>query len=234
MSTHKFNIEIAQKYGLKEAIILDYLSFWQAKNEANNKNFFDGRHWVYNSIKAFCELFPYLSKSQIIRCLNNLEDKNIIISSNYNETGYDRTKWYSVKQEMHLAKMTNAFTQNDTMHLPPVTNPFVADSKPIPSIRPIINKKNNKKSLQLDLPEFIDAQLWHDFIEMRIKIKSHMTDRAKKMAIKQLSNFELTKAGSANASLEQSILCSYKGLFMPTQKSPSTELSNFNEKVEFK
>ena len=35
---HSFDVELAQKYGLLEAIILNNLNFWIAKNEANETN----------------------------------------------------------------------------------------------------------------------------------------------------------------------------------------------------
>ena len=102
MSTHHFNINVAKMYGVNESIILQNISFWQAKNEANEKNFHDGKYWVYNSVKAFSALFPYWSKGQINRILNKLEDLQVLSVGNYNKVNYDRTKWYSVNQEIHL------------------------------------------------------------------------------------------------------------------------------------
>ena len=49
---HSFDIEIAEKYGVSEAILLQHLWFWIEKNKANEVNFYDGTYWTYNSIKA--------------------------------------------------------------------------------------------------------------------------------------------------------------------------------------
>ena len=92
MSTHIFNIKVAEAYGIGEAIILQNISFWQSKNEANETNFHDGKYWVYNSVKAFEKLFPYWSKGQINRILKNLEEKEALSVGNYNKMSYDRTK----------------------------------------------------------------------------------------------------------------------------------------------
>lgn len=95
MTEHSFDIEVAQKYGIACAILIKHFSYWIAKNIANETNFFDGRYWTYNSIKAFEQLFPYMTSKQIRSTLKKLEDENIIMSGNYNKSPYDRTKWYA-------------------------------------------------------------------------------------------------------------------------------------------
>ena len=95
MAEHNFDIDIAEKYGVNAAIILNNMYFWIKKNEANNVNFYDGCYWTYNSVKAFCDLFPYLSKSQITTALKKLEAAGVIKTGNYNKSAYDRTTWYA-------------------------------------------------------------------------------------------------------------------------------------------
>lgn len=93
---HSFDVEVATKYGLLEAILFYNISYWVQKNEANEKNFFDGDYWTYNSASAFSKLFPYTSKRKIEIALKNLRDNGLIKTGNYNENKYDRTLWYSL------------------------------------------------------------------------------------------------------------------------------------------
>lgn len=93
---HFFDIEIAQKYGLLESILLQNIYFWIEKNRANNTHFYDGRYWTYNSNKAFAEIFPYVSEKQIRTALDKLRKENILITGNYNKIGFDKTLWYSI------------------------------------------------------------------------------------------------------------------------------------------
>lgn len=118
---HNFNVENAVEFGIQEAIIINNLYYWIQKNESNNKHFYDGRYWTYNSAKAFCSLFPYLSQSQITRILKKLEDKDIILKGNYNQNSYDRTNWYAFsdnaisilrKRGFHFANSSNGFNEN--------------------------------------------------------------------------------------------------------------------------
>ena len=55
---HTFDIDIAAKYGVEEAILLNHLWFWIQKNEANDRHFHDGLYWTYNIINAFSACAP--------------------------------------------------------------------------------------------------------------------------------------------------------------------------------
>jgi uncharacterized phage protein (TIGR02220 family) len=107
---HSFDVEEAKKYGVECAIILNNIRFWIDKNKANKKHFYDGLYWTYNSAKAFSELFPYFSEHQVRRFLNKLEQLGVIVCSNYNVSGYDKTKWYSVPVNTHFANLQDGLT----------------------------------------------------------------------------------------------------------------------------
>lgn len=92
---HSFNAQFARKYGIEEAIIVHNFYFWLRKNAANDKHFYDGRVWTYNSNAAFVKLFPYINKTKIFRVLKNLDELGIIAKGNFNETLWDKTLWYS-------------------------------------------------------------------------------------------------------------------------------------------
>lgn len=96
MVNHSFDVYIAEKYGINSAVILNHLFFWIAKNEANNKNFHEGRYWTYNSHEAFAKLFPYMTARQISYALDKLIKSGLVVTGNYNESPYDRTLWYAI------------------------------------------------------------------------------------------------------------------------------------------
>lgn len=117
---HTFNIHIAKRYGINEAIMVSNFQYWIAKNKANEKHQYDGRTWTYNSVKAFEELFPYLTSSQIRRCLESLVEQGVLLKGDYNKNRYDRTSWFAFLDEsaflygqMDLADLTNGDVKND-------------------------------------------------------------------------------------------------------------------------
>jgi len=98
--SHMFDVALAEKYGPIESIILSNLCFWIEKNQHNQKNFYKGRYWVYNSTSAFEKIFTYLNKDQIRRVLDKLFKQGALYIDNFNKIGYDRTLWYSVSDEV--------------------------------------------------------------------------------------------------------------------------------------
>jgi len=123
-----FDTEIAKLVGTDAAIIYSNIDFWIATNKANKVNYFDGKYWMYHSIKAFCELFDYLSESQIKTCLTKLEKSNLIVTGNYNQIGYDRTKWYSLP-------LKSTISENQQMDLSIISNPLDENRQPIQDIK---------------------------------------------------------------------------------------------------
>ena len=113
---HFFDIDIAKRYGVLSAVLLQNLQHWIEKNKANGKNFFDGHYWTYNSRKAFTELFPYATARQVDTALKKLIDDGVIITGNYNTSAYDRTLWYAITEKgisiLQKCKMENTKNAN--------------------------------------------------------------------------------------------------------------------------
>ena len=115
--SHSFEIDVAVKYGVNAAILLNNIYFWCNKNEANDHNFRDGSYWTFNSRSAFVKLFPYMSERQIKTALDKLINDGVIKTGCFNEMGRDRTMWYALtdkgyaimqKCQMQTAEMSNA------------------------------------------------------------------------------------------------------------------------------
>lgn len=160
MKSHKFDIEIAEKYGVIEAIIMDSLYYWITFNKENNKNYHDGFYWVYNSVEAWKKLFPYLSEKQVRSGLISLEKQGAIKTGNYNKSSYDRTKWYCITDKSILPngqmELTNKANRNDQMVKPIPTT--------LPTTLPINNYIYIEGSKIYDLKEWfkINLPIWFD------------------------------------------------------------------------
>lgn len=102
---YNFDMEVAEEYGVNEAIMISNLQFWINKNKANKSNFYDGHYWTYNSVSAFCELFPFWTRHQIEYILSKLTEKGVLMTGNYHENKSNRSKWYAfVDEEKWLLK----------------------------------------------------------------------------------------------------------------------------------
>jgi DNA-binding PadR family transcriptional regulator len=96
---HCFDIELAKKVGINAAILLENIAFWVRENEANRRNYHDGKYWTYNTKHALHEQFPYMSEKQISTALQKLIDSGYIVKGHYCENARDRTLWYSLTDE---------------------------------------------------------------------------------------------------------------------------------------
>lgn len=192
---HSFDVDIATKYGILEAILLDSINYWSLKNEANKKNYFDGNYWTYNSTRAFSELFPYASQKKIQTALKKLIKEGLIVTGNYNKNAYDRTLWYALtekgkyitrKGKMEFQKKENEFTEN--VQPIPITIPNTIPDT-IPDIKKEIYKeKNTKRFVKPSIEEIkeyvfenslnVDCEYFYDYYESNgwTVGKNHMKD----------------------------------------------------------
>lgn len=131
-----FDIDVAIQYGEREAVIIQLFQFWISKNKANNKNFYNGHYWTYNSVEAWQQLLPLYTKKQLRSTLDNLCQQGVLIRGNFNKNKFDRTCWYAFSDEKkwlsestkNLEKREN---QNDNLDLPNKENVFTQQGNSI-------------------------------------------------------------------------------------------------------
>ena len=110
---YQFDVELAEQYGVDEAIFIHNLYFWIKHNEANGSNVaeYEGvtRVWTYNSMAAFSILFPFWSHRQMERIVKSCKDKELVITANLNDDKKNRTLWYAVTEKvvLHYTKQCN-------------------------------------------------------------------------------------------------------------------------------
>ncbi|ANJ65546.1 putative replication protein [Pseudoalteromonas virus vB_PspP-H6/1] len=159
MAVYSFDTDIANLVGVNAATIYHNMNFWIIKNKANNNNYRDGNWWVYNSVKAWQELFPFMTIRAVRTALDKLVEYGLIEKGEYNQKGYDKTAWYAICQyrQMDLSETANGFVNNDKPI--PVSNPV---SNPIEEhVRPDgLTQSDIKDEMQEALNAFIDC--WRD------------------------------------------------------------------------
>lgn len=119
---HSFDVDVAKIHGIEAAIIVKNLQYWIKHNKANGTHFHDGKTWTYNSLRAWGDLFPYMSPSALKRTINKLCDVGLLVRGNYNKNPYDKTTWYAFGDESKWL-----FREK----LPIVENPPIDELKPV-------------------------------------------------------------------------------------------------------
>ena len=154
----KFSLEseLAAKYGLVEAILLDYFVKWLRYNasKGNAYNYRDGRYWVYDSTRGLSKkMSGVVSQPTLFRAIKKLVEKGLLISSNsYNAMPYDKTFWYTLTEfgwsEVAKAE-NNTLIQNES---PLIQNesPPIQNESTIPNLSPINPPITSSISLPID------------------------------------------------------------------------------------
>lgn len=96
MQEYHFRAELAAEVGVEGAVLLHSVAYWIAKNQAGERNFFEGRTWTYNSLRAWVKLFPFWSQRQMERVLKNLRESGHLLVGNFSADKTERTLWYSL------------------------------------------------------------------------------------------------------------------------------------------
>ena len=245
---HYFDINIAMKYGIQPAIILNNLYFWIEKNRANEKHFYDGYYWTYNSMKAFSELFPYMTERQIDYAIKKLVESGLIIKGNYNKSSYDRTCWYAITKagysilqncEMDKTNLEYSISQNCEMDKTNLSNGNDTIVKPIPDIntdsKQINEEKENykekenefslQKNISISTKKRNEKNQEYELIELkRVKEKvEHVTENVSlKNKILSFLNFRIKN--------KKLVTMEYLRVFL--EKLDKLSNSNDNEKIE--
>lgn len=222
---HSFNVEIAVKYGILEAILLENIRFWTAKNRANGTHFYDGRYWIYNSARAFKELFPYATENKIRNALSRLVNAGILQTGNYNKMKLDRTLWYALTDEgLSIFQNLDTILQNQQMHLSKMQNGCCENDRPIPiintDIKPVIN--NSSTVGKSDAPIFDDESVenaFRDWLCYKAERKEGYKQTGLKALITRLKR-EVSERGPAAVvdAITNSMGNGWKGIYFPNGK----------------
>jgi hypothetical protein len=203
---HSFDPEIAKLVGVNAAVIHQNIIWWTQKNAANGRHCYDGRYWTYNSIAAFDELFPYLTRAQIRSALLKLEEAGLIVCGNYNKSAYDRTKWYSPNEQLHLSKLANGFERDDQPI--PDDKPVGKPDKDMSSgdDERVYNFANNNLEPSLQ-PEHV-VEVWNAMAERTgLPRVRRLTDARRKQLKARIRENTLDEWTEAIAAIERSDFC---------------------------
>lgn len=161
-----------------EAIVLQQLHYWLSRTNNVQK---DGHKWIYNSMADWLKQFPWIkSRARLNRYFDDLENRGLIITGNFNKAKFDKTKWYRIdydaltdlEQRLYQnestsdSKQDNGVSQNEstyTNRLPETTTREDDDDAHTRDAQPadedpftLANQANINVNSALNLPVFVD------------------------------------------------------------------------------
>lgn len=128
---HSFSVELAERYGIECAILIQHFQFWIEQNQAMNRNYYDNRTWMYQTQQEIAAIYPYWNRDKVQDLIQKLVDYEVIIKGNYNKKGFDKTTWYAFKNEEMFTKVRNRTMESGKPH-----NGEGETAQPIPDTSP--------------------------------------------------------------------------------------------------
>tara|TARA_R110002167_G_scaffold365418_1_gene589965 strand:+ start:41 stop:805 length:765 start_codon:yes stop_codon:yes gene_type:complete len=190
INAHTFNVDLATKVGLNQAILLNHLFYWHQINSSKKHNIKDGSVWTYNTAVEFSKIFPYLTPRQIIYSFGKLKQEGYIISGNYNKAPFDQTKWYSLTEKA-LELFVNCNLHNVNSNIHNVESNIQSVKSNIQSVDPIPdnNTDNNPDNNTTISDDDIKGKIFFKIVELypknRIGNRQHGLKKFKKLDINQ-------------------------------------------------
>lgn len=96
---HSFDIHLAEKYGVHEAILIHHFQYWISFNQKMKRNFLEERTWTYQTRAEILAHFPYMTDKMLRGALTRLEKQGVIIKGNFNKSRFDSTTWFAFQDE---------------------------------------------------------------------------------------------------------------------------------------
>lgn len=209
---------LAATIGLNEAIVLQQVHYWLQVKKSAGKDYIDGNYWVYNSFSEWNKQFPFWSINTIKRTFYSLEEKGLLISGNYNQRNFDKTKWYSidysalthfdtlvdpfwVDRETHFGS-TNTIDYITDINNNNVTNPL-EEKNPEDSDKDNAFSKKKEKDIHASSCNYINnVNIYNSIQKQRELIKS----RKKEQLSLTLPETILLSEQSIHAAMVQSVI----------------------------
>lgn len=222
MKTHKFDVEDAEKHGIKKALLLEHLKFHQENNIHTEKFNIDGKVWCEAKRKTLEKIYPYFDGGSMNRWLRELEDDGIIVSKKAEISDGKHHKYYHVighkvsNVQNEQSNVQNEHSARDCKEQPIVQNEHS-------SIMTYVNRLSGGDT---PLPEKIEnagnidilSGIWFEYLREKAKTNPRFHNQslsAQKMTKHQIGKWGLCKSRKIIAIAIQNDWNSLKEEYLP-------------------
>lgn len=96
---HRFNVEVATRYGVPCALVLGHIDYLVEKARTDGEKKRNGKYWVSKSVKKIAELYPYYTENTIRRAIERLRQEKLIETGHFPTNECPSTLWYTLTKK---------------------------------------------------------------------------------------------------------------------------------------
>lgn len=110
--SHSFDVSVAEHCGLEAAAVFNHIVYWLKANKAKDKNFHEGKTWMYDTYDAMASYLTYLTARQIQYAIMKLVDQGLLVKEKIRKNRNDHTNWYAIGDESLLGYSKKSYQEN--------------------------------------------------------------------------------------------------------------------------
>ena len=92
-------VDEAVKYGVDQALLINYLRLFIMGNRANGVHEYDGRTYTHATHQEIANRHPFWSKRKVSRLITSLVEDGVIAIGHFDKNPWDRTSYYGFVNE---------------------------------------------------------------------------------------------------------------------------------------
>ncbi len=96
---HRFNVEVATRYGVPCALVLGHSDYLVEKARTDGEKKRNGKYWVSKSVKKIAELYPYYTEKQVRRAIDRLRAEGLVVTGHFPTGECPSTLWYTLTKK---------------------------------------------------------------------------------------------------------------------------------------
>ena len=100
MKVIAFQPKHAELYGIECAILRQGIKLGLELNENKESHFHDGKVWMYNTVKEWARIYPFMTESKIKRSLAKLQAMGVIEIAQLDRNKLNHTNWYTLTNRL--------------------------------------------------------------------------------------------------------------------------------------
>jgi hypothetical protein len=93
------NPVLAARIGINEAIVLQQIHYWIEINRKKDWNFYEGRHWTYETQEDWLKQFPWLKLRSLQRVISGLKGLGLILVRQFDAKDWKQRNYYTIDYE---------------------------------------------------------------------------------------------------------------------------------------
>ena len=199
LDTHSFNVSLASRFGVVEALIIQHSYYWYKCNKGNEDMTKDGHTWFYRSVSQIADVYPYLSVDKVRRAIDRLVENGILIKGDYNTDKFKKANWYSLSDDM-ISAMSGDCEERDRQNAKPFGKMPNHSAKCQLNYNKEYNNKENKEEIDKSISKKEDIDFvsivsaWNEIANEVDEISSirGLTDKRKKQIMSLLKTCNST------------------------------------------